>query len=102
VTVIDARRKEVYAARYGVADGTLKRTLEPTVLPPADLLSQVGDAVLVGDTLLDAGAQFALPSAATVVELARHRQPVEPSAIEPLYLRKSDAELNAERGSHGS
>jgi tRNA threonylcarbamoyladenosine biosynthesis protein TsaB len=110
VCVIDARRKEVYAARYGVADGKLKRTMEPTVLPPDELLSQVGDALLVGDTLAEQGARFALPSAATVVELARGQAPVNPSAIAPLYLRKSDAELHAdqragggkERGTDGS
>jgi tRNA threonylcarbamoyladenosine biosynthesis protein TsaB len=101
VSVIDARRSEVYAARYGVADGELKRVMDPTVLPPADLLPLIGDARLVGDTLLDQGAQFALPSAETLVELAARQEPVNPSAITPLYLRKSDAELNAERGASG-
>jgi tRNA threonylcarbamoyladenosine biosynthesis protein TsaB len=99
VSVIDARRGEVYAARYGVVDGALKRVMDPTVLAPADLLAQVGDAVLVGDTLLDHGAVFALPSAETLVEVARTLEFQEPNSIVPNYLRKSDAELNAERGS---
>jgi tRNA threonylcarbamoyladenosine biosynthesis protein TsaB len=99
VSVIDARRGEVYAARYGVVDGVLKRVMDPTVLPPADLLAQVGDAVLVGDTLLEHGAVFALPSAETLVEVARTLGFQEPNSIVPNYLRKSDAELNAERGS---
>ena len=98
VSVIDARRGEVYAARYGVVDGVLKRVMEPTVLPPQELLAQVGDAVLVGDTLREHGTVFALPSEATLVELARTQGFQEPSGIVPLYLRKSDAELNAERG----
>lgn len=103
VSVIDARRREVYAARYAVVGGgRLKRTAEPAVLPPSDLLATVGDALLVGDTLLDAGARFALPSVTTLLELADGADVVEPSAIAPLYLRKSDAELQAERGSHGS
>lgn len=103
VSVIDARRREVYAARYSATDGRgLKRTMEPTVLPPADLLGGIGEAVVVGDTLSENGAVFALPSVTTLVELARHVTPVDPSAIAPLYLRKSDAELHAERGSSGS
>jgi tRNA threonylcarbamoyladenosine biosynthesis protein TsaB len=99
VSVIDARRREVYAARYGFADGELKRVMDPAVLPPAELLAQVGDALLVGDTLLDQGTVFALPSAETLVELARTLEFQEPNSIVPNYLRKSDAELNAERGS---
>lgn len=100
VAVIDARRSEVYAARYGVTDRELKRVMAPTVLPPADLLSQLAgaeDVLIVGDTLRDHGAVFALPSAATLVQLAATHEAVDPSAIAPLYLRKSDAELNAER-----
>lgn len=93
VAVIDARRSEVYAARYGVADGALKRVMDPTVLPPAELLAQIGDAFVVGDTL----GEYALPSAETLVELAKSREPSNPTDIAPLYLRKSDAELNADR-----
>lgn len=100
VSVIDARRSEVYAARYGVTADGLKRVMEPTVLPPADLLKQLRDTpdvVLVGDTLESSGALFALPSAETLVEVASAHELVAPSEIAPLYLRKSDAELNAER-----
>lgn len=100
VSVIDARRSEVYAARYGVTDNELKRVMEPTVLPPDDLVAQLTatpDVIVVGDTLADHGAVFALPSAQTLVEIAVTRNPVDPSAIAPLYLRKSDAELNADR-----
>ena len=100
VAVIDARRSEVYAARYGVTDRELKRVMDPTVLPPADLMAQLegaDDVLIVGDTLAEHGAVFALPSAATLVEIAPTCNPVDPSAIAPLYLRKSDAELNADR-----
>ncbi|MBA2609220.1 MAG: tRNA (adenosine(37)-N6)-threonylcarbamoyltransferase complex dimerization subunit type 1 TsaB [Actinobacteria bacterium] len=105
VAVIDARRSEVYAARYGVTDQQIKRVMDPTVLLPAELLAQLdgpGDVVIVGDTLADHGAFFALPSAAMLVELAAIGNPVDPSAIAPLYLRKSDAELNADRQPGGA
>jgi tRNA threonylcarbamoyladenosine biosynthesis protein TsaB len=105
VAVIDARRSEVYAARYGVTDDAIKRVLDPTVLPPEELLEQLRDApdvILVGDTLVEHGARFARPSADALVQLAAPIADaggaVAPSAIAPLYLRKSDAELNAERG----
>jgi tRNA threonylcarbamoyladenosine biosynthesis protein TsaB len=95
VTVIDARRSEVYAARYGVTADGIKRVMDPTVLPPADLLAQLADdVVLVGDTLQASGALFSRPSATTLVRVA---EKYESGRIEPLYLRKSDAELNAER-----
>jgi len=100
VSVIDARRSEVYAARYGVTADGLKRVMEPTVLPPADLLDQLRetpDVVLVGDTLQAYGAVFAYPSAETLVQVASAYDTVTPRGIAPLYLRKSDAELNAER-----
>ena len=95
VTVIDARRSEVYAARYGVTADGIKRVMDPTVLPPADLLAQLpDDVVLVGDTLEASGAIFARPSAATLVRVAEQ---YESGRIEPLYLRKSDAELSEQR-----
>lgn len=100
VSVIDARRSEVYAARYGVTADGVKRVMEPTVLAPAVLLEQLRetpDVVLVGDTLRGSGALFAYPSAETLVEVAAAYPVVALGAIEPLYLRKSDAELNADR-----
>jgi tRNA threonylcarbamoyladenosine biosynthesis protein TsaB len=97
MSVIDARRGEVYAARYEVAGGVLKRVREPAVMPPDVLLAQLGDGLLVGDTLLDHGAVFALPSEHALVELARDLPFQAPNSIAPLYLRKSDAELNADR-----
>lgn len=88
VVVLDARRSEVYSARYAVTDGDLTVVTEPTVGPLAEVLAGVGTARLVDDEL---------PSAEALVELAATREPVEASRIAPLYLRKSDAELNAER-----
>jgi tRNA threonylcarbamoyladenosine biosynthesis protein TsaB len=100
VTVIDARRSEVYAARYGVTAEGVKRVMEPTVLPPAELLDAMRDTpdvVLVGDTLVAEGALLCRPSAETLVRVAGAYEPSNANALVPLYLRKSDAELNAER-----
>ncbi len=97
VAVIDARRSEVYAARYGVTTEGVKRVMEPTVLRRPICSSNCvtrPTSLLVGDTLASNGALFARPSAETLVQIAPM---YEPSAIEPLYLRKSDAELNADR-----
>lgn len=95
VSVIDARRGEVYAARYEVTAGELKRVMEPTVLAPDDLLSQLGGALLVGDTLRP--AIFDRPSADALATIAPSYDLVSANTVQPLYLRKSDAELNAER-----
>ncbi|MEY2398695.1 MAG: tRNA threonylcarbamoyladenosine biosynthesis protein TsaB [Actinomycetota bacterium] len=104
VAVIDARRSEVYTASYGVSDAGLKRIVEPRVIAPAELLAELdgrSDVTLVGDTLREYGAVFALPSVEALVQIAapiaQAGGAVAPSAIVPLYLRRSDAELNAER-----
>lgn len=88
VVVIDARRSEVYSARYGVADETVHCLSQATVGPLDDVLAGLGPARLVDDLL---------PSVEALVEVAATREPVDASKIAPLYLRKSDAELNAER-----
>lgn len=88
VTVIDARRSEVYSARYEVVDGQIKCTVEPLVGPLDDVRAALGTARMIDDVL---------PSADALVEIAATRNTVDPATIAPLYLRKSDAELNAER-----
>lgn len=95
VSVIDARRGEVYAARYAVLDGSVKRVMDPTVLPPDDLRAQIGDAVLVGDVMNP--HIFDRPSAEVLARVAPSYDLVAANTVQPLYLRKSDAELNAER-----
>lgn len=95
VSVIDARRSEVYAARYAVNGGEVKRVMDPTVLAPEDLLAEIGDAVLVGDILNP--AIFDRPSADVLATVAPSYDLVAANALQPMYLRKSDAELNAER-----
>lgn len=95
VTVIDARRGEVYAARYRTQDGVVVGLEAPTVLPPDELRSRLGAAVLIGDTMDP--TIFDRPSADVLAVVAPSYDLVQANTVQPLYLRKSDAELNAER-----
>lgn len=95
VAVIDARRGEVYAARYDTAGGAVRRVMEPTVLPPDELRAEIGDAFVVGDAM--SPAIFDRPSAEVLATIATSYDSVAANAVQPLYLRRSDAELNAER-----
>lgn len=116
VPVIDAKRREVFSATYAT-DAGLRRRTEDAVGTPAALASELAalgvPALLVGDGALAhaatfsglagvelAGAEHAVPRAGTLVRLAGRMLDagggVEPSAVRPRYLRKSDAELNWE------
>jgi tRNA threonylcarbamoyladenosine biosynthesis protein TsaB len=116
VAVIDARRGEVYHARYRHAPGGIQRLSEPKVGTAEDLIGELivdrDEMLLVGDGALRyreqlaaelpkaafADAWLAHPSAAPLVQLA-HAQAlredfVNPWELEPLYLRAPDAEIN--------
>lgn len=118
VTVIDARRAEVFYALYRSVPGGVQRLDGPHVSSAeelaAELMARNEEALLVGDGALRYADAFgdvraadiaevgsAHPSAASLVELAHPRavreEFVQHWEIEPLYLRKSDAELNWER-----
>ena len=115
VAVIDARRGEVFHARYRPTPGGLQRLTEPEVTEPDDLRADLeavdGDYLLVGDGVLryadhfedligaETAEQFlAFPNAASLVQLAHARaireEFVQPWELEPLYLRPPDAEIN--------
>ncbi|WP_242888912.1 tRNA (adenosine(37)-N6)-threonylcarbamoyltransferase complex dimerization subunit type 1 TsaB [Actinomadura litoris] len=96
----DARRKEVYWARY---DSCRARATDPAVGPAADVLDGapeglpvVGEgAALYPETFGDTGHEPLLPTATALAELAVARLaglkglPLLPP--EPLYLRRPDA-----------
>ncbi|BDH58907.1 tRNA (adenosine(37)-N6)-threonylcarbamoyltransferase complex dimerization subunit type 1 TsaB [Tsukamurella sp. PLM1] len=82
VVVTDARRKEVYWARY--SDGA--RTAGPGVIKPADL--DAGDARVVEGS----------PTPASLVAVARPLLGTPAQPLVPLYLRRPDAVEMAARG----
>jgi tRNA threonylcarbamoyladenosine biosynthesis protein TsaB len=117
LAVVDARKGQVYAALYS-ADFTV--LVEPCVMFPGDLAGLLvgrmppGQALAVAGTgsglVFAAGTDAGLvleptavltPSAAVVAtEAARHieaGQADELAALEPLYLRRTDAELSRDK-----
>lgn len=115
VAAIDARRSELYYAFYRQVPGGVQRISEHAVGSADDLASEllaIGEEVLlVGDgahryreafdglakvELVDPGNSY--PSAASLVQLAHARALREDftqiDAIEPIYLRRPDAEIN--------
>jgi len=113
--VIDARRGEAFAALYG---GTGEELWAPFVAPPEELAARVarldspplaaGDGSLRFRSQLEAagaripgeGDKAHRLAARHLCRLAADRDPVEPLGIEPMYLRRPDAELWRER-QHG-
>ena len=114
VAVFDAKRREVFHARYRPVPGGVQRISEYEVSAPAkvvaELLAGGEEVLLAGDgvaayrdefAVLDraepAGDEFAFPSTAALVALATARMEREefsaPWEIHPMYLRKTDAEL---------
>ena len=118
VAVIDARRGEVFFAFYRQVPGGVQRVTGYQVGTPDDLASELlasgEDCLLVGDGALRYSEYFedvarlelteqglAHPSASSLVQLAHaqalREQFVHSWELEPLYLRKPDAEINWER-----
>jgi len=116
--VLDARRHEVFHARYRPVPGGVQRVSDYEVGPPDDLVGELEagteEVLLVGDGALaypevfgrlerveHAGPAFTAPSAAALIELAAARVEREefeaPWDVHPLYLRRSDAEIEWER-----
>ena len=97
LVVSDARRREVYWARY--RDGV--RIEGPDVAAAADV--PVGTAEAVAGSP-DHAALFALPAVGTAYPTAAglvaavQDWTVQPAALVPLYLRRPDAKTLAERG----
>jgi tRNA threonylcarbamoyladenosine biosynthesis protein TsaB len=115
VTVVDARRHEIFSARYRPAPSGVQRDGEYAVGSVTDLVVDLlagRDEVLIAgngavrfrsefeglDRVELADAEFAEPSVAALVELAAAKMEREefsaPTDVVPLYLRESDADLS--------
>lgn len=122
VVAVDARRGELFTARYRQVPGGIQRLDEPGVCSPSDLATDLlatrDEVLLVGDggvryadqladvaevELADQSAQY--PSAASLVQLAHAKalreEFVLPSDLKPLYLRPPDAAINWAGGAGG-
>lgn len=115
VAVIDARRGEVFTARYRPTPGGVQRLTEPIVCSPDDVRAELQatdhDYLVVGDgglryadlfddvTAVELAEQHVgYPNAACLVQLAHARALredfVQPWQLEPMYLRPPDAAIN--------
>ncbi len=115
VPCYDARRGEVFAAQYRSVPGGVQRITEPAVLKPDELVAEMmaldEEVLLLGDGSARyrdqfdklshvefAGTSLWYPSARSLVELAHPKamreEFVQPSRIEPMYIRLPDAEIN--------
>ena len=115
VTALDARRGELFTALFRKVPGGIQRVREVNVCTPDDLAAElevadeptllVGDGALrFADTFHDIGRiemaeqGLAQPSARSLVQLAHARamreEFVQSWELEPVYLRKPDAEIN--------
>lgn len=115
VSVVDARRGEVFYAFYRQVPGGVQRLSAPRVGSPDELCSEIlavgGEVLAVGDgairyrgelsdlTRVEVGdGALAHPSPGSLVELAHAKalreEFVQPSELAPVYLRKADAEIN--------
>jgi tRNA threonylcarbamoyladenosine biosynthesis protein TsaB len=118
VAVLDARRGEVFHARYHPVPGGVQRVSDYAVDAPrdlvADLVAEGEEVLLAGDGALrfadefgdvdrseQAGTSFASPSSTALLELAAARMEREEFSsawdVQPLYLRQSDAQIEWER-----
>ncbi len=114
-TVLDARKKEVYAAFYRCDEKGLSYQIsDMTVLPPEKLAAVINESVvmigdgamiyselfqrLLGDKVAFAPAPLHEPSAASLgmlaAEMFESGEQLDVGAAVPVYIRSSDAELN--------
>ena len=115
--LLDAKKKEVYAALYRQEGRNVVQELPETVLPLAELAARItGEVLFTGEgarlfggeieRLFGARAHRAplaatVPSAASVGELAllmlQNGESDDPDALSPLYIRRPEAEVAWEK-----
>jgi tRNA threonylcarbamoyl adenosine modification protein YeaZ len=113
VTMLDAKKNQVYAAIYETKDGEVKRQSDYMVTDVEDLVKRISQKSLfvgpgaklyqrkliefLGERAYFSFGEKSLPSGATVAFLGSKKlilgQFEEIANLEPLYLRQSEAEL---------
>ncbi len=113
VTMLDAKKNQVYAAIYETKDGELKRESDYLVIDVEELAKLISHRAvfvgpgaklyqeklieLLGDKACFSLAEQSLPSGAIVALLGSKKlisgQSEDVTNLEPMYLRKSEAEL---------
>lgn len=113
--VLDARKKEVYAAFYRLNDkGLTERVTDIIAVEPRALVERINEPVLMvgdglaaysevweselGEKMITAPAQLWTPSASVLGliagEMAMQEKVMDLASAVPMYVRASDAELN--------
>jgi len=115
--LLDARKKEVYAALYRQDGGKYMEEMSPRVVSLTSLAgTMTGDVLFTGEgarlfseditRIFGERAHFAplsssVPSAASVAEIAlmmlKSGQQTDPDALVPLYIRRPEAEVAWEK-----
>ena len=99
IVATDARRKEVYLARYSVEDGRMQRAGDPEVIRPADIpemlraLPAVGRGPVLYPEIFTSPITMLDASAGALAEVAL-QQTAEGCEVglDALYLRRPDAQ----------
>jgi|Deesub1362A_J573_1020465.scaffolds.fasta_scaffold01448_5 tRNA threonylcarbamoyladenosine biosynthesis protein TsaB len=118
--MLDARKREVYAALYKWEDHECVKIMDELAIRPDQLIDRLKDekvifagegAILYRDIIIEKMGDRAIfappsqmrPSAATVGEIAIEEfskgHSVDPVSLTPFYIRKSEAEIRW-KGSH--
>ena len=118
VAALDARRGEVYYAIYQCVPGGIQRISDYALASPKDVVCELearkSEVLLCGDGIFAYRETFAELDRATLAEVghgspdlaallhlavSRHEREefVAPADVMPLYLRKSDAEIERDR-----
>jgi tRNA threonylcarbamoyladenosine biosynthesis protein TsaB len=112
-TMLNARKKEVYAAVFRWKDGAFERVLRELSVETVELLKTLkgpvvftGEGALLyrdaitaalGDDALYAAPQYMTPSPSNVAHIgllkARSGELSDPLSLVPIYIRKSEAEI---------
>ncbi len=113
--LLDARKKEIYAAFYrSDKNGNVSRISDYLVAPPEDIIAQINEPTLfigdgtevykellhdkLGDQAIFAPPQLNFAKASSIGYLAlplwQQKHFLDPASAGPIYVRPSDAEIN--------